>query len=75
MSGAFATMKGDALDQGTAYELRAWIEEGPERMLSSSRLSADEKRLWKDAFARGSEAWPALRDHLVAAYALPLRKA
>ena len=73
ITGVFATMKGDALDQGAAYELRAWIEEGPKRMLISELLTARERALWGDLFNKGRESWPALRDHLVSAYAIPFR--
>jgi len=74
LTGVFATMKGDSLAQSTAYEVRAWIEEGPQRMLRSELLTPAERALWKDLFDRGQQAWPALRDHLVATHSLPLRR-
>lgn len=73
VSGALATMKGDALDEDTACEIRGWIEDGPDAMLASALLTEREKVLWKDVFDKGRQAWPALRDHLVLTYSLPFR--
>lgn len=74
LTAALTTMKGDALEPEVAYEIRGWIEDGPDAMLASSLLSEAEKPLWRAVFAQGRAAWPALREHLVAAYSLPFRR-
>lgn len=73
LTAALATMKGDALDPQTGYEVRSWIEEGPQAMLASERLTWKERELLGAVFRGGKGAWPAFRDHLVAAYQLPFR--
>lgn len=73
LTGVFATMKGDALDQETALDVRGWIEEGPTAMLASPLVPAEERELWRAVFERGKEAWPALRARLLRAYDLPAR--
>ena len=73
VSGVLATMKGDACDEDTAYEIRRWLEDGPAAMLESDLLTAREKELWRAVFERGRGAWPALRSHLVETYSLPFR--
>ncbi len=73
VTGALATMKGDAVDGDTAEEIRSWIERGPSAMLESPLLNERERALWKGVFDQGRAAWPPLRDYLVAAHGLPFR--
>ncbi len=73
VSGALATMKGDACDEETGLEIQAWIEDGPSAMLGSALLPARERELWQAVFSQGRSAWPALRAHLVETYSLPFR--
>lgn len=72
---AMTIMKGDALDQGSAYEVRSWLEDGPDAMLRSALLTDRERDLFSAVFSEGRAAWPALRDHLVTTYSLPFRPA
>jgi len=74
LTGVFATMKGDSLEQETAFEIREWIEAGPSAMLASKLVLPEERELWKGVFEKGRDAWPALRAHLVRAYDLPARR-
>lgn len=73
LTGVFATMKGDALETDTAYDIRAWIEEGPQAMLSSPLVTPRERELWRAVFDGGRAAWPVLRTHLIAAHRLRVR--
>lgn len=73
VTGALATMKADCADGDTSEEIRSWIERGPSAMLDSAYLTERERALWKDVFDSGRAAWAPLRDHLIAAYALPFR--
>lgn len=73
LSGALATMKGDACDPATAAEIQRWIEDGPSVMLQSTLLPAKERELWQAVFSHGHSAWPALRGYLVETYSLPFR--
>jgi len=73
VSGALATMKGDACDAATASEIQRWIQDGPEVMLQSTLLPAKERELWRAVFSQGQSAWPALRGYLVETYSLPFR--
>lgn len=73
VTAALTTMKGDALDEDVSYEIRGWLEQGPESMLSSGLLTQDERGLWAALFRDGRHAWPALRSYLVQTYQLPFR--
>ncbi len=75
LTGVFATMKGDALDQETAHDIRSWIEDGPQAMLASPLVEPRERELWRAVFDGGRAAWPVLRAHLIAAHRLPARPA
>lgn len=73
-TGALATARGDCLDEETAEAVRSWISDGPDAMLTSPLLGGRERELWKDAFTKGREAWPILRDYLAEEFALPVHR-
>jgi hypothetical protein len=75
MEGVWMTLKGDALDVETSAQIRAILEEGPERVAACALFSDEEKRLWAAAGSGGPEAFEALQRALVAAHKLPFKKA
>jgi hypothetical protein len=75
LDGLFMTMKGDTLDQGSSYAVRACLEDGPEAVLASELFTEAERALWKAVFAQAPEAWRRMQEHLIAEYDLPFRAA
>ncbi len=73
-TGALATARGDCLDKETAEAIRSWISDGPDVMLSSPLIGEKERVLWKDAFTKGRDSWPILRDYLAEEFSLPVHR-
>jgi hypothetical protein len=73
LDGIFLTMKGDTLDQGSSMQVRLILDEGPAGLLASDLYTDAEKVLWERMFAGDEQAWPALRDLLVATWEVPFR--
>ena len=72
MDGLLMTMKGDALNQGNASELRRLREDGPDAFKSSALFTKEEKVLWDAVFDRaGAPAIAALQRHFVKTYDIP----
>jgi len=72
MDGLLMTMKGDALNQGNAYELRRLREDGPDAFKESALFTAEEKALWDAVFDSGAApAIAALQQHFVKTYGVP----
>jgi hypothetical protein len=69
----FMTMKGDTLDQGSSYAVRACLEEGPEAVLASELFTEAERAHWKAVFAGEPGAWERMQKHLIETYQLPFR--
>jgi hypothetical protein len=64
LGAAFATLKADIPDMGTAYAYRDILEGGPEVLLSSPLIPDEERPLWRAFFESGEPAWPRLREVL-----------
>jgi hypothetical protein len=71
----FMTMKGDTLDQGSSYTVRACLEGGPEAVLASELFTEAEQAHWKAVFDGQPGAWARMQRYLVETYQLPFRAA
>ncbi len=71
----FMTMKGDTLDQGSSYAVRACLEDGPEAVLASELFTQTEREHWKTVFDGDPGAWERMQKHLIETYQLPFRAA
>jgi hypothetical protein len=75
LDGLFMTMKGDTLDQGSSYAVRACLEDGPEAVLASELFTPAERAHWKAFFDGEPGAWERMQKHLIETYQLPFRSA
>lgn len=70
--GVLMTMKADAADQGSAYQARAILEEGPPALMACDLFNAEEKQAFARVFEREPGAWDELRDLMVRLWKIPV---
>ncbi len=67
----FTTMKLDTLDMHSSLDVHGWQKKGRAAILTAPLFTPDEHALWRAIFDQEDGAWERMRQHLVAAYALP----